>query len=189
MTCSTEPQSVPSGFSPVDEHTPKDRLIDVFAPGVYGLPFMVTHCQWHPDAGYCVDELRSPTHWRERYVAQPHPPTASVEAVVLKDIRARIEELRPYQHSPTFIEHFASGLLKTIDDALTAQHPALQGGGGLTTTVMVCRLERLRHTLGNRLFADDYGDWRADAFLLEVIQALAWDELTVKGWNVRGFPS
>lgn len=70
-------------------------------------------------------------------LTQPRSPSASVEAVALKDIRARIEELRPYQHSPTFIEHFATGLLKTIDDALTAQHPVLQGGGRPTATDVV----------------------------------------------------
>ena len=28
-----------------------------------GLPAFQTHCAYHPDAGWCVDELREVTHW------------------------------------------------------------------------------------------------------------------------------
>lgn len=43
----------------------------VFAPGgQHGLPDIVCPCQWHPDAGFCVDELREPTHW----LPLPAPP-------------------------------------------------------------------------------------------------------------------
>lgn len=27
------------------------------------LPPFVSFCAWHPDAGFCTDELREPTHW------------------------------------------------------------------------------------------------------------------------------
>lgn len=52
----------------IDEHTPKDRMILVFAPGDdpefhETLPDLVSLCKWHPDAGFCVDELRQATHW------------------------------------------------------------------------------------------------------------------------------
>lgn len=51
------------------ETAPKDgTMIIVFAPGDNPdfwepLPDIVCLCAWHPDAGFCVDEVRSPTHW------------------------------------------------------------------------------------------------------------------------------
>lgn len=51
-------------MKPLDENTPKDRLIIVFAPGKeFDLPDMISFVQWHPDAGFYIDELRYPTHW------------------------------------------------------------------------------------------------------------------------------
>lgn len=47
------------------ETAPKDRLIIVYAPERDGLNEMVCLCNWHPDAGFCIDELREPTHWTE----------------------------------------------------------------------------------------------------------------------------
>ena len=44
---------------------PRDREIEVLCPPREGLPELVSKCKWHPDAGFCVDELREPTHWRE----------------------------------------------------------------------------------------------------------------------------
>lgn len=57
-----------TNFQPIDDNTPRDRLIIVFAPGdnpdfQAPLPDIVCLCQWHPDAGFCVDEIRNPTHW------------------------------------------------------------------------------------------------------------------------------
>lgn len=46
------------------ETAPKDRLILVYAPSYLELPAIMCLCQWHPDAGFCVDELREPTHWK-----------------------------------------------------------------------------------------------------------------------------
>lgn len=44
---------------------PKDgRTIMVYAPAREGLGELVSLCSWHPDAGFCIDELRSPTHWQ-----------------------------------------------------------------------------------------------------------------------------
>lgn len=43
---------------------PKDETILVFAAPRDGLPGFMTTCCYHEDAGFCVDELRHPTHWR-----------------------------------------------------------------------------------------------------------------------------
>lgn len=48
---------------PIDEDTPKDEPIIVFAPGFAKIPDLVCLCQWHADAGFTVCELREPTHW------------------------------------------------------------------------------------------------------------------------------
>jgi hypothetical protein len=48
------------------ETAPKDREIVVYAPGREGLGELVSLCQWHPDAGFCIDELREPTLWTEK---------------------------------------------------------------------------------------------------------------------------
>ena len=45
------------------ETAPQDRPIVVYAPARDGLQEMASICQWHPDAGFCIDELREPTHW------------------------------------------------------------------------------------------------------------------------------
>lgn len=39
-------------------------LIEVYAPEREGLPPMVSLCRWHPDAGFCVCEIRNVTCWR-----------------------------------------------------------------------------------------------------------------------------
>jgi len=48
------------------ESAPQDREIVVYAPGREGLGELVSLCQWHPDAGFCIDELREPTLWTEK---------------------------------------------------------------------------------------------------------------------------
>lgn len=50
-------------WQPIDENTPKDREIVVFAPGYQGLNPIITICKWHESAGFCIDELRQPTLW------------------------------------------------------------------------------------------------------------------------------
>lgn len=57
------------GWEPI-ETAPKDRPIRLFAPGVSDrwegdLGDLIAVCRWHPDAGFCVCELREPTHWQE----------------------------------------------------------------------------------------------------------------------------
>lgn len=36
---------------------PKDREIEVITDAREGLPPLVSKCRWHPNAGFCVDEL------------------------------------------------------------------------------------------------------------------------------------
>jgi hypothetical protein len=45
------------------EKAPKDTDILVYCPEYSGLSEMVSVCRYHEDAGFCVDELRMPTHW------------------------------------------------------------------------------------------------------------------------------
>ena len=52
-------------WKPIDENTPKDRLILVYAPCCDGLGDLITTCLWHDDAGFCIDMIREPTHWQE----------------------------------------------------------------------------------------------------------------------------
>ena len=52
------------------ESAPKDREILVYAPAYQDLRFLISVCKWHESAGFCIDELRQPTHWMEL----PKPP-------------------------------------------------------------------------------------------------------------------
>lgn len=61
------------GWFEIASWAPRDREILVWAPARDGLPAMYSVCRWHPDAGYCIDEIREPTYWREL----PAPPGAS----------------------------------------------------------------------------------------------------------------
>ena len=66
--------AVVPGWQPI-ESAPIDRLILVYCPSYQGLNAIVCCCQWHEDAGFCVDELRSPSHW----MPLPAPPTNSTK--------------------------------------------------------------------------------------------------------------
>ncbi|TXH14962.1 MAG: DUF551 domain-containing protein [Hyphomicrobiaceae bacterium] len=51
---------------------PRDgTLFLAWAPAAEGLPAMFSLCAWHPDAGFCIDELREASHW----MPLPDPPT------------------------------------------------------------------------------------------------------------------
>lgn len=67
-----EGMAVVPGWQPI-KSAPTDRLILVYCPSYQGLNAIVCCCQWHEDAGFCVDELRSPSHW----MPLPAPPTNS----------------------------------------------------------------------------------------------------------------
>jgi hypothetical protein len=68
---------------PIDDDTPRDRWIFVYAAPYTGgwddpsmwLPGFVSLCRWHPDAGFCVDELREAVMWCP--VVYPEIPAAS----------------------------------------------------------------------------------------------------------------
>ncbi|WP_020184814.1 hypothetical protein [Methylopila sp. 73B] len=68
---------------------PRDRHIFVYAPGAeFDLPDIVSLCRWHPDAGFCVDELRYPTLWAE--IDYPAPPaTPSAHSVAKQEAEPR----------------------------------------------------------------------------------------------------
>lgn len=55
---------------PIDENTPKDVEIVVYAPSYQDLDHMVSICKFHESAGFCINELRQPTHW----MPLPEPP-------------------------------------------------------------------------------------------------------------------
>ena len=42
---------------------PKNQEIIVYCTSFQDQPHMVSLCRWHPDAGFCVDELRHPVAW------------------------------------------------------------------------------------------------------------------------------
>jgi hypothetical protein len=54
-----------AGWQPIAT-APRNRPIVVYAPPRHDLPEFAGMCQWHPDAGFCVCELREPTHWMEK---------------------------------------------------------------------------------------------------------------------------
>ena len=47
------------------ESAPKDRDILVYAPPYQDLEALQYVCKWHESAGFCIDELRTPTHHKE----------------------------------------------------------------------------------------------------------------------------
>ena len=47
------------------EDAPKDRYVRVFAPAYQDLPPLQQVCKWHESAGFCIDDLRTPTHYKE----------------------------------------------------------------------------------------------------------------------------
>jgi hypothetical protein len=56
------------------EDAPRDETILVEAAAYEGLPGFFSTCRWHPDAGFCVDELRPVVRWRR--VPKPGPSDA-----------------------------------------------------------------------------------------------------------------
>jgi hypothetical protein len=62
---------------------PRDgSLFLAWAPADHGLPAMHSLCAWHPDAGFCVDELREPTHW----MPLPAPPDPGNDDTTFLDV-------------------------------------------------------------------------------------------------------
>ena len=48
--------------------------VEVYAPPAHGLPEIYTRAAFHPDAGWCVDELREVTHYRPIGEKMPRGP-------------------------------------------------------------------------------------------------------------------
>ena len=73
------PAEEPHGWQPI-ETAPKDgSLIIVRTDTREGLPAFATVCRWHPDAGWCVDELREVTHWMPLPALPPAVPAPEHE--------------------------------------------------------------------------------------------------------------
>lgn len=58
-----------TGWRPI-ENAPRNFPVLVYAAAAHGLPAFQCVAQWHPDGGWCVDELREATHW----TLLPEPP-------------------------------------------------------------------------------------------------------------------
>jgi hypothetical protein len=53
------------------ETAPKDgTVVTVYVAARDNLPAFITHCAYHPDAGWCADEIRSVTHWMPKSASQ-----------------------------------------------------------------------------------------------------------------------
>ena len=50
-------------WRPIDTAPTDGTPVLVYAPEYGGLPELMSVCQWHADAGWCIDELRQPTDW------------------------------------------------------------------------------------------------------------------------------
>ena len=84
------------GWSPIDEDTPKDRIIELYVPAEDELQALIILCKYHPDAGFTVDALREATHWRE-HVPPPKynkPPEASKLCVDCKFYSLRSDQTK-----------------------------------------------------------------------------------------------
>jgi hypothetical protein len=60
----------PMNWQPIDTAPKNGTEFIVYCPPAHGLRDMASICSWHEDAGFCVDELREPTHW----IPLPNPP-------------------------------------------------------------------------------------------------------------------
>lgn len=67
------PAPTQAGWRSIDTALKDGTLILVWAPGREGLPPLYSLCAWHKDAGFCIDELRSPTHWQPLPVPPKEP--------------------------------------------------------------------------------------------------------------------
>ena len=65
---------VASEWRPIKEVVEDPAVtIEVYAPARDGLGPMVTLCNFHPDAGWFVCELRHVTHWRPHVAPEAQP--------------------------------------------------------------------------------------------------------------------
>ena len=57
-------------WQPIETAPTDGTAVLTYAPGKYGLIPLFSVARYHPDAGWCVDELRDVTHW----MPLPDPP-------------------------------------------------------------------------------------------------------------------
>lgn len=70
-TMTSLPVWVQSWWRPIETAPTDGTLILVFAPGgEFDLPDLQSVCAYHQDGGFCIDEMRHPTHW----MPLPPPP-------------------------------------------------------------------------------------------------------------------
>ena len=50
-------------WQPIETAPTDGTVILVYAPAKDGLPHMFSFCAYHKDAGFCIDEIREPSHW------------------------------------------------------------------------------------------------------------------------------
>lgn len=76
---------VGAGWQPIAT-APKDgTLFLAYAEaGQHELPALFSLCAWHEDAGFCICELREPTHWQP---LQP-PPNVGADVGAVSDLAA-----------------------------------------------------------------------------------------------------
>lgn len=67
---------------------PRDgRSILVYAPPAHGLNELYSVCAWDENAGFCIDELRVPSHWQP-LPAPPDKPIPSANKSSLESMLA-----------------------------------------------------------------------------------------------------
>ena len=71
---SDNPQPDTAAWQPI-ETAPRDgTLVWVYTAERDGLPAFQGPCAYHPDAGWCADELREVTHWKPMRAVYQEPP-------------------------------------------------------------------------------------------------------------------
>jgi hypothetical protein len=77
-------------WKPIESAPTDGTLILVWCASRDGLPGMYSLCRYHPNAGFCVDELRYPTYWMEL----PEAPLKKIDLTELEKSIKTIETIR-----------------------------------------------------------------------------------------------
>jgi hypothetical protein len=87
----TDGKAQEPAWRPIETAPTDGTLILVYAAEREGLPGFVTVCRYHPDGGFCVDELRVPTHW----MPLPKSPTIADLDTLLSSLTASTPKVDP----------------------------------------------------------------------------------------------